>query len=60
MGRLKDSLIAEQEARFNAMDKQSCFAFYDDSDAPSPSWELEFNEWLDRYEQSFGNREDLS
>lgn len=59
MGKLKSSIIEHEERMFLAKDKQFAFNF-DDSDAPSPSWELEFNEWLDRYEQSFGNREDLS
>ena len=57
MGKLKEALILEQERMFHS--KQGEFQ-YDDSNAPSPSWEKEFNDWLDRYEQSFGTREDLS
>ena len=57
MGRLKESLIIEQEQMF--LSKQGEFQ-YDDSNAPSPSWEKEFNDWLDAYEASFGTREDLS
>jgi len=59
MGRVKNALIEEQEQKMLDLNKQYSLNF-DDSDAPSPSWELEFNDWLDRYEQSFGIRGDLS
>jgi hypothetical protein len=59
MGRVKNALISEQEQKMLDLDKQYSLNF-DDSDAPSSSWELEFNDWLDRYEQSFGIRGDLS
>jgi hypothetical protein len=59
MGRVKNALIAEHEQKMLDLDKQYSLNF-DDSDAPSSSWELEFNDWLDRYEQSFGIRGDLS
>jgi hypothetical protein len=55
MGKLKQALIEFEEQRFSKTGEQ-----IDDSNAPSPSWEKEFNDWLDRYEQSFGTREDLS
>jgi hypothetical protein len=58
MGRVKNALITEHEQKMLDLDKQYSLNF-DDSDAPSPSWELEFNDWLDRYEQSFGIRSDL-
>lgn len=54
MGKLKQALIEFEEQKLKGNEQ------YDDSNAPSPSWEAEFNDWLDRYEQSFGNREDLS
>jgi hypothetical protein len=64
MGRVKNSLLDEQIDRLTALevarDIELRFAQSDDSDAPSPSWELEFNEWLDAYEKSFGSRGDLS
>ena len=59
MGRVKNALISEQEQKMLDLDRQYSLNF-DDSDAPSASWELEFNDWLDRYEQSFGIRGDLS
>jgi hypothetical protein len=59
MGRVKNALISEHEQKMLDLDKQYSLNF-DDSDAPSSSWELEFNDWLDRYEQSFGIRGDLS
>jgi hypothetical protein len=59
MGRVKNALISEQEQKMLDLDRQYSLNF-DDSDAPSPSWELEFNDWLDRYERSFGIRGDLS
>jgi hypothetical protein len=59
MGRVKNALIAEQEQKMLDLDKQYSFNF-DDSNAPTSDWELEFNEWLDAFERSFGIREDLS
>jgi hypothetical protein len=59
MGRVKNALISEHEQKMLDLDRQYSLNF-DDSDAPTPSWELEFNDWLDRYEQSFGIRGDLS
>jgi hypothetical protein len=59
MGRVKQALINEQEQKMLDLDKQYSFNF-DDSDAPTSDWELEFNEWLDAFERSFGNRDDLS
>jgi hypothetical protein len=59
MGRVKNALINEQEKKLLDLDKQYSFEF-DDSNAPTSDWELEFNEWLDAFERSFGNREDLS
>jgi hypothetical protein len=56
MGKVKQSLIIEEENRFSS--KQG--VLFDDSDAPSPSWEKEFNDWLDKYEQSFGVQGDES
>lgn len=64
MGRVKNSLLDEQIDRITALevarDAELRYAQFDsDGDAPSPSWEAEFNDWLDRYEQSFGVRGDL-
>jgi hypothetical protein len=59
MGKVKNALIEYQEQMLLAKEKQAELQF-DDSNAPSPSWELEFNEWLDAYEKSFGIRGDLS
>jgi hypothetical protein len=60
MGRVKAWAEAEFEKSLATREKEAGFAPSDDSDAPSPSWELEFNEWLDAYEKSFGIRGDLS
>jgi hypothetical protein len=54
MGKIKQALIEFEEQRFKKSEQ------FDDSNAPSPSWEKEFNDWLDAYEKSFGTREDLS
>ena len=56
MGKVKAWAESEFEKSLATREQQAGF---DDSDAPSPSWELEFNDWLDRYEQSFGVRGDL-
>jgi hypothetical protein len=61
MGKLKQALIEFEEQGYNSSKKgsRSLFGEPDDSDAPSPAWEAEFNDWLDKYEQSFGNQGDL-
>ena len=52
MGRVKAWAETEFQESLAIREKEAGF---DDSDAPSPSWELEFNDWLDRYEASFGD-----
>ena len=59
MGKLKQALIQFDEERM-AKGKPIVDPRYrglEDSDADWALYEAEFNDWLDRYEQSFGNGE---
>jgi hypothetical protein len=76
MGRLKESLIIAEEAQFNAMEHDfgsrevlrkvpqvSRDEWVSYGMANQQDWSeftKEFEAWLDDYEASFGNREDLS
>jgi hypothetical protein len=55
MGRVKAWAEAEFEKSLAIREQQAGFGAQSDEDAPSSSWELEFNEWLDAYEKSFGD-----
>ena len=59
MGKLKNALIASEEQRACSqrptLDPRNRGMV--DSDEEGAIYEAEFNAWLDRYEASFGNRE---
>lgn len=59
MGKLKNALIASEEQRACSqrptLDPRNRGMV--DSDEEWAIYEAEFNDWLDRYEASFGNRE---
>jgi hypothetical protein len=55
MGRVKAWAEAEFEKSLALRETEAGFGAQSDGDAPSSNWELEFNEWLDAYEKSFGN-----
>lgn len=59
MSKLKQALIEFEEQSYNSKKQgsRSLFGEVDDSDAPSPAWEKEFEDWLDDYERSFGGSE---
>ena len=57
MGQLKKALIAFDEQRM-AKGKPTLDPRYrgmEDSDEAWAQYEMEFNDWLDKYEQSFGS-----
>jgi hypothetical protein len=49
MGRVKDLFERTREARFRSAEKD-----FEMSQQEWAQYEAEFNAWLDRYEQSFG------
>ena len=61
MGKLKNALIAFDEQRMTKklLDKDPRNSGLEDSDEARQQYEKEFNDWLDKYEQSFGNQENL-
>ena len=58
MGKLKQALIEFEEQSYASF-KSTPTEFRMNQQAWS-EYEKEFNAWLDAYEASFGNREDLS
>jgi hypothetical protein len=54
MGRVKAWAESEFEKSLALREEQAGFGAQSDGDEPSSNWELEFNEWLDAYEKSFG------
>ena len=61
MGKLKQALISEQEnidalhrVYQNTLKSQPKYFGLEDTDEAWAQYEAEFNDWLDRYEQSFG------
>ena len=56
MGKLKNALIEFDEQRMakKLLDKDPRRSGLEDSDEAWAQYEKEFNDWLDRYEQSFG------
>jgi len=59
MGKLKQALIAfeEQQAIKGSKVIDPRYRGMVDSDAEWAIYEAEFNDWLDKYEQSFGGQE---
>ena len=58
MGKLKQALIQFEEER-NSKQRPAIDPRYrgmEDSDEAWAIYEAEFNDWLDKYEQSFGNQ----
>jgi hypothetical protein len=60
MGKLKESIIAEQEQLDSRLYKVSAnndprISGLDISDEELAQFDKEFNDWLDRYEASFGS-----
>jgi hypothetical protein len=49
MGRIKDLFARTEEARFRSAEKD-----FEMSEQEWAQYSAEFNAWLDRYEQSFG------
>jgi hypothetical protein len=56
MGKLKQALIAFEEQR-TGKGTDPRYRGMVDSDEDWAIYEAEFNDWLDRYEQSFGGEE---
>lgn len=61
MGKLKNALIEFEEQRMakKSLDKDPRNSGLEDSDQARQQYEKEFNDWLDRFEQSFGSQENL-
>ena len=61
MGKLKNALIEFEEQRMakKLLDKDPRRSGLEDSDEAWAQYEKEFNDWLDKYEQSFGSQEGL-
>jgi hypothetical protein len=57
MGKLKQALIAFDEQRYakSALTKNPRDCGLEDSDEAWAQYEAEFNDWLDKYEASFGD-----
>jgi hypothetical protein len=57
MGKLKSALIAFDEQRMTKklLNNDPRLGGLEDSDQDWAIYEAEFNDWLDKYEQSFGN-----
>ena len=61
MGKLKNALIEFEEQRMakKLLNKDPRNSGLENSDQAWAQYEKEFNDWLDKYEQSFGKQENL-